>query len=93
MITNGLPQEVETSQYGCGALRTLQKTKFYKDTLVYMHVCTYVRKFFLGFFLSTSFVVLSCTVFVVIVHTEEEACIPSIPPGITRDTIHCQPLG
>ena len=36
MITNGLPQEVETSQYGCGALRTLQKVKFYKDT----QVCT-----------------------------------------------------
>ena len=40
MITNGLPQEVMTSQYGCGALRTLQKIKFYKDTQVCMYVCT-----------------------------------------------------
>ena len=48
MITNGLPQEVMTSQYGCGALRTLQKIKFYKDTLVCVYVCMYVFYVFSG---------------------------------------------
>ena len=51
MIPSGLPQEVITTQHGCGALKTLQKIKFYKDT----HVCTYV---FLRSSLSASFVFL-----------------------------------
>jgi len=37
-----LPQEVGTTQYGCGALRTLQKIKFHKDTLVCMYISLYV---------------------------------------------------
>jgi len=39
MITDGLPQEVMISQYDCGASRTLQKIKFYKDIQVCKYVC------------------------------------------------------
>ena len=38
MITNALPQEVLTTQYGCGAWRTLQNIKFYTDTQVSMYI-------------------------------------------------------
>ena len=38
MMTSGLPLEVMTNQYDCGALMTLQKINFHKDTQVSMYL-------------------------------------------------------